>query len=83
MTAEGRFTFIGKSTIAAVGSVVAVGRQIDRGAGTFAQTSGFSAEGGLKWEEEIVATTSYTDQTPATTTWTDQSVTTTTWTDAA
>jgi hypothetical protein len=53
------------------------------GASTIAQTSGFSAIGGLKWNDQTVATTDYTQQTPATTTWTDQSATNTDWTDIA
>ena len=63
--------------------MTALGRQIDRATATISSASGFTAIGGLKWEDQSVTTTSYTDQTVATTTWTDQSPDSTTWNEAA
>lgn len=50
MTGAGRYTIAASATSAETSDFTAIGRQIDRGASTISQTSGFSASGGLKWE---------------------------------
>ena len=79
MTATGRFTVSGAAISAEVSGLTAVGHQIDRGSSAIAQSSSFSAIGGLKWSEQTVQADTWTDQT-VTTEWTNQSNPSTTWT---
>ena len=80
MTAVGRFTVSASAACAAVSGFDAIGRQIDRGSATISQSSSFSAIGGLKWNDIIVPSDTWTDQTTSTT-WTTLSNPSTPWTE--
>jgi hypothetical protein len=65
MTATGRYTLTVSATVAQTSSMTAVGTQIDRGVVTGVapgqQFSSFSANGGLKWTEQVVADTTWNE----------------------
>ena len=61
MTATGRYTLTVSATVAQTSSMTAVGTQIDRGLNTIEGISSFSASGGLKWTEQVVADTTWTE----------------------
>ena len=76
--ALGKITLSSDATIAAVSEVDAAPGLIFSVSSTIAQTSGFNAIGGLKWEDIIVPGETWTDQT-VTTNWTDVSNPSTAW----
>ena len=71
------------AVIAEESGMTATGGMTLSGSATILAISSINALGSLKWEDQTVATTSYTDVTPATTTWAPVNNESETWTDIA